>query len=39
MATKKNQDVQVLEIPEIDIRDAVISIEGDTPLIMHKWSE
>lgn len=39
MATKKNQDVQVLEIPSIEIRDAVISVEGDTPLIMHKWSE
>ncbi len=39
MATKKNQDVQIIEIPEIDIRDAVVSIVGDSPLIMHKWSE
>lgn len=39
MATKKNQEVQVLEIPSIEIRDAIISVQGDTPLIMHKWSE
>lgn len=39
MAANKNQDVQVLSIPEIEIRDAVISIEGDTPLIMNKWDE
>lgn len=38
MATKKNETVEVT-IPAIDIRNTVIHIVGDTPLIVHKWSE
>lgn len=38
MATKKNESVEVF-IPPIDIRKTVIHIVGDTPLIVHKWSE
>ena len=36
MATKKET---VVEILPIDIRMAEITVIGDTPLIMHKWSE
>ena len=36
MATKKET---VVEILPIDIRMAEITVVGDTPLIMHKWSE
>lgn len=36
MATAKKE---VVEIPAIDIKDANIEIIGDSPLIMHKWSE
>jgi len=39
MATKKKSEQAVVEIPAIDIRNAVIHVVGDTPLIMHKWSE
>ena len=38
MATKKNESVEVF-IPPIDIRKTVIHVVGDTPLIVHKWSE
>lgn len=38
MATKK-QDTAVIEILPIDIRLAEITLVGDTPLIVHKWSE
>lgn len=38
MTTKKNTET-VVEIPAIDIRETIIHIEGDTPLITHKWSE
>lgn len=40
MATKKtsNEPVNIV-IPPIDVRYATITIKGDTPLIMHKWSE
>lgn len=38
MATKKNESVQIV-IPGIDIRKATIQIVGDSPLIVHKWSE
>lgn len=37
MATKK--DTEIISIPAIDIRIATITIKGDSPLIMHKWSE
>lgn len=37
MAAKKNETV--VEILPIDIRMAEISLVGDTPLIMHKWSD
>ena len=42
MASKKtstNNEKMVVEIPKIDIRFLTITVEGDTPLIMHKWSE
>lgn len=38
MATKKTETQEVM-IPAIDIRTAVIKVVGDTPLIVHKWSE
>lgn len=38
MATKK-QETAVIEILPIDIRLAEIKLVGDTPLIVHKWSE
>lgn len=37
MATKKN--VEVVEIRPLEIQRARIRIVGDTPLIMHAWSE
>ena len=37
MATKKKETV--VEILPIDIRMAEITLIGDTPLIVHKWSE
>lgn len=38
MAAKKN-DTEIIEIKPIEIVTTTIRIEGDTPLIMHKWSE
>lgn len=38
MAAKKDENIEVM-IPAIDIRTAIIKVVGDTPLIMHKWSE
>ena len=38
MATKKTE-TQAVSIPAIDIRTAIIKVVGDSPLIMHKWSE
>ena len=38
METKKTENVAV-SIPAIDIRTATIKIVGDSPLIVHKWSE
>ncbi|MBE6557533.1 MAG: hypothetical protein E7661_00730 [Ruminococcaceae bacterium] len=35
---KKTEAVNVV-IPSIDIRNTVIRVVGDTPLIVHKWSE
>lgn len=37
MATKTSE--QVISIPAIDVRTATVKIVGDSPLIMHKWSE
>ena len=37
MATKKTEEI--IEIKPIAIVTTTIRIEGDTPLIMHKWSE
>lgn len=40
MATKKKTEETVaITIPHIDIQYAHIHIVGDTPLIVHKWSE
>lgn len=36
-ATKK--EIEVITIPAIDIRNATITLKGDSPLIVHKWSE
>lgn len=36
MATKKEESIT---IPAINIQTAVIRVVGDSPLIMHKWSE
>jgi hypothetical protein len=38
MATKKNE-VETVEIRPIEIKEATIRIVGDSPLIMHAWSE
>lgn len=38
MATKKTS-TEVLEIRPIEIRKTTVRIVGDTPLIMHAWSE
>ncbi|MEI3090561.1 MAG: hypothetical protein V8T01_11640 [Oscillospiraceae bacterium] len=37
MATSKN--VEVIEIRPIEVKRAAVRIVGDTPLIMHAWSE
>ncbi len=38
MATKKTE-ATVVNIPAIDIRMATIKVVGDSPLIMHAWSD
>lgn len=38
MATKTTNE-QVITIPALDIRTATVKIVGDSPLIMHRWSE
>ncbi len=38
MASKKTETTEIF-IPAIDIRTATIRVVGDSPLIMHKWSE
>lgn len=35
----KTTNEQVVTIPALDIRTATVKIVGDSPLIMHKWSE
>lgn len=37
MATKKTENT--IEIPALKMVDTVIRVVGDTPLIVHKWSE
>ena len=39
MATKKTEEVITLNIPALDIRTIRIHVVGDSPLIMHNWSE
>lgn len=40
MATKKAAaEAVAVEIPQLKLETAVIHIKGDTPLIVHKWSE
>lgn len=38
MATKKTEPVAI-EIPQLKMETAVIHVKGDTPLVVHKWSE
>lgn len=38
MATTK-KETEIIAIPAIDIRNATITLKGDSPLIVHKWSE
>ena len=33
------KETEVITIPAIDIRNATITLKGDIPLIVHKWSE
>jgi hypothetical protein len=39
MATKKTTEPAVIELPRLNIQQAVITLVGDSPLICHKWSE
>lgn len=41
MATKKNENQETLaiEIPRIDLRTLTVTLIGDSPLIVHAWSE
>lgn len=39
MAAKKEKVKEEIVIPPIDIRYTTVHIVGDTPLIIHKWSE
>lgn len=39
MATKKKTEPAVIELPRLNIQQAVITLVGDSPLICHKWSE
>ena len=39
MATKKNEGKVAIEIKPIKLQKARITIVGDTPLIVHSWSE
>lgn len=40
MATKKTTTESVaIEIPQLKMETAIIHVKGDTPLIVHKWSE
>lgn len=37
--TKKATDSVAIEIPQLKMETAIIHVVGDTPLIVHKWSE
>lgn len=37
-AAKKEAVVQII-IPKLDIRELTVTLVGDSPLVMHKWSE
>ena len=37
--TKKTIDSVAIEIPQLKMETAIIHVVGDTPLIVHKWSE
>lgn len=37
MATAKK--IETVEIKPIEIKQVTLRIEGDTPIIMHAWSE
>lgn len=41
MASKKNTEVEAVafELPKIDVRFLTVEVIGDSPLIVHKWSE
>lgn len=39
MATKKNETQNTITINPINVKQAKITIVGDTPLIVHAWSE
>lgn len=39
MAIKKNDGIQVITINPIKMQKAKITLVGDTPLLVHKWSE
>ena len=39
MAKAKANDTVSVEIPQLKMETAVIHVVGDTPLIVHKWSE
>ena len=39
MATKKSVESVAVEIPQLKLDTAIIHVVGDTPLIVHKWSE
>ena len=38
MATKE-QSVEVINLPKLEIAKVKVTIIGDSPLIMHKWSD
>ena len=35
----KKEEKEIIEIPEIKIKEAVLTIVGDSPLLIHKFSE
>lgn len=39
MPTKKATATETANIPPMNIREAVVDIEGDSPLIVHAWSQ
>lgn len=39
MATKKNDGIQTITIKPIQLQKAKITLVGDTPLLVHAWSE